>query len=132
MVKDHPIEQRQQILVITEVCVPVVDAKNCPCRGPDYSSSRSQDIYDPVEDKLDVAVLKQVHQFIRVYKVAGIILHPGLVLVTMYHWYLTSFVIRSIELDLYAYIVEEYVFALTEMGRMTIMLETMVVMVPVI
>ena len=59
--------------------------------------------------------------------VTAIRLHTVLGLVTMYHFYLPSFVFRSIDLEFYGLIVEKCVFALTKTGRVVVALETVTV-----
>ena len=49
-------ELRQEIFVITEVCIPVINANDRSYRGLDYSSSQSRDIYNSVKAELDGVV----------------------------------------------------------------------------
>ena len=60
--------------------------------------------------------------------VTTIRLHTGFELVIMYHWYLTSFMFRLIDLVSYGSIAENCAFMLTKMGQALITLETAVVM----
>ena len=63
--------------------------------------------------------------------VTTIRLHTGFELVIMYHWYLTSFMFRLIDLVSYGSIAENCAFMLTKMSQALITLETAVVMAPV-
>ena len=58
-------------------------------------------------------------------------IHPGSSLVTIYYWYFPSFVLRSIYLESYELIEEEYIFAFTDMFWVAVALDTAVSMTPV-
>ena len=76
----------QEILVISEVCVPLINFNNSLCRGLECYSSRSHNLHDAVEANWMVRYLNRSINLSAFSTVNAIRLHPGSVLVTMYHW----------------------------------------------